>query len=116
MVIRQRFRAIFFPLLLYGLSSAAVSYFLWHANNGERGLKTNDEFARKIAELDQNLQTLKAEHEFWDHKIGLLKSEIIDRDLLDEEARYRLGRAAKNDLIIFLPPLSKNSAPRSDPK
>jgi len=111
MVIRQRFRSIFFTLFLYGISSAAVSYFLWHANNGERGLKSNEEFARQIAGLDQNLQTLKAEHEFWDHKTSLLKGEMIDRDLLDEEARYRLGRAGKNDLVIFLPALSKEARP-----
>jgi cell division protein FtsB len=116
MVIRQRFRAILFTLLLYGVSSAAVSYFLWHAINGERGLKTNDEFSRKIADLEQNLQSLKGEYEFWDHKIGLLKGEKIDRDLLDEEARYRLGRAAKNDLVIFLPPQAKEGAPRINPK
>ncbi len=116
MVIRQRFRAILFTLLLYGVSSASVSYFLWHANNGERGLKTNDEFARKISELEQNLRSLKAEHEFWDHKISLLNGQMIDRDLLDEEARYRLGRAAKNDLVVFLPPSPKDGTSRINSK
>ena len=32
-----------------------------------------------------------------------MNSAIIDRDLLDEETRILLGRADKNDLIVFLP-------------
>jgi cell division protein FtsB len=109
MVIRQRLRAIFFPLILYTVSGTAAGYFVWHANNGERGLKANDEFARKIEALESQLQALKAEHAKWQHKITLMKGEMIDRDLLDEEARQRLGRAGKNDLVVFLPLQAKES-------
>jgi cell division protein FtsB len=110
MVIRQRLRAIFFPLILYSVSGAAAAYFIWHANNGERGLKTNDEFAHKIEALESQLQALKAEHAQWLHKIALLKGEMIDRDLLDEEARLRLGRVGKNDLVVFLPAQGKDNS------
>jgi cell division protein FtsB len=114
MVIRQRPRAIFFPLILYCVSGAAAAYFIWHANNGERGLKTNDEFAHKIEALEQQLQMLKAEHAQWQHKISLLKGRIIDRDLLDEEARARLGRLAKNELVVFLPSQDKDKSSRNN--
>jgi cell division protein FtsB len=103
MVIRRRLRAILFPLVLYCVSGAIGGYFVWHAVNGERGLKAKDEYERQIASLRSDLQKLRSEHDQWRHKIELMKGETIDRDLLDEETRNLLGRVCKNDLVIFLP-------------
>ncbi len=102
MVIRRRVRAILFPLLLYVLSGAADAYFIWHAVNDQRGLKTNEDYERQIASLRQNLTNLQGESERWGRKIALLRGTTIDRDLLDEEARARLGRVDKNDLVVIL--------------
>ncbi len=103
MVIRRRMRAILFPLCLYCVSGAAGGYFVWHAVNGERGLKTKDEYELKIAGLQKDLDGLKAERDIWRRRIELINGAIIDHDLLDEEARSILGRDDKNDLIVFLP-------------
>lgn len=102
MVIRRRWRAILYPLCLYCVSGAAAAYFVWHAVNGERGLKTKDEYEHRIADLRGQLKDLDAEHAHWKHRIELMKGASIDRDLLDEEARAVLGRVDKNDLVIFL--------------
>jgi cell division protein FtsB len=102
MVIRRRARAVFFPLLLYCVSGTVGGYFVWHALNGERGLKTKDEYEHKIEVLQQDLRVLQAEHAQWQHKIELLRGQTIDRDLLDEEARRLLGLSHKNELIIFV--------------
>lgn len=104
MVIRRRLRAILFPLLLYGFSGAADAYFIWHAVNDERGLRTNEDYERQIASLRQDLQNLQSESTRWSRKIALLRGATIDRDLLDEEARARLGRADKDDLVVILDP------------
>lgn len=103
MVIRRRVRAILFPFFLYSVSGAAGAYFVWHAVNGERGLKTKDEYQRKIAGLNEQLQSLKADRALWRHRIELMNGAAIDRDLLDEEARGLLGRVDKNDLVVLLP-------------
>jgi cell division protein FtsB len=102
MVIRKRLRAVVFPLVLYCLSGAADTYFIWHAVNDERGLKTNEDYERQIASLRGNLTDLQSDSTSWARRIALLRGATIDRDLLDEEARARLGRADKNDLIVFL--------------
>lgn len=102
MVVRRRLRAILYPLVLYCVSGAIVSYFVWHAVNGERGLKTQEYYERQIAELRQELRDLQQERDSWQAKISLLRGTTIDRDLLDEEARARLGRAHKNDLVVIL--------------
>lgn len=103
MVIRRRMRSILFPLCLYCVSGAAGGYFVWHAVNGARGLKTQDEYQLKINRLRKELDGLKADRELLEHKISLMRGAVIDRDLLDEEARNVLGRDDKNDLIILLP-------------
>lgn len=104
MVIRRRLRTVLSALLLYTLSGAASSYFIWHALNDERGLKTQEDYERQIASLRQNLQSLQQESHVWEHKISLLRGQTIDRDLLDEEARARLGRVDKDDLVVMLGP------------
>jgi cell division protein FtsB len=103
MVIFRRLRATLYPLLLYCLSGTIGTYFVWHAVNGERGLKTKDEYERKIAALTSELDGLKAEHARWNHRIALLSGRVIDRDLLDEEARAVLGRVRRDELVVLYP-------------
>jgi cell division protein FtsB len=103
MVVRRlRLRAILFPLALYCVSGSIGAYFVWHAVNGERGLKTKEDYERKIASLQQELHDLQGERQIWQARIDLLKGTTIDQDLLDEEVRSRLGRVHKNDLVVIL--------------
>ncbi|MGO9006863.1 MAG: FtsB family cell division protein [Beijerinckiaceae bacterium] len=102
MVVRRRLRAVLFPLALYCVSGSIGGYFVWHAVNGERGLKTKEDYERKIASLQVELRGLQRERQTWQAKIDLLHGTTIDQDLLDEEARSRLGRVHKNDLIVIL--------------
>src|SRR5207249_12326054 len=103
MVVHKRVRATLYSLLLYCVSGSIGGYFVWHALNGERGLKTKDEYEHKIAALREQLEDLKSERALWEQRIALLTGRVIDRDLLDEEARGLLGRVSRNDLVIFLP-------------
>jgi cell division protein FtsB len=103
MIIYKRLRTTLYPLLLYCLSGLIGTYFVWHAVNGERGLKTKDEYERKITALASELEDLKAEHALWNHRIALLSGRVIDRDLLDEEARAVLGRVQRDELVVLYP-------------
>jgi cell division protein FtsB len=107
MVVRRRVRAILYAVQLYAFSGAADAYFIWHAVNDDRGLKVNEIYQRQIASLSQNLAGLKSDRQRWERRIALLTGPTIDRDLLEEEARARLGRADKNDLIVFLDPQAR---------
>ena len=101
MVVRTRLRGILLPLLLYCVAGGIGSYFVWHAINGERGLKTSDEYERTIAMLRTEQAAAQAERRQWQHRIDLLRGTAIDRDLLEEEARVTLDRVHKNDLVVF---------------
>jgi cell division protein FtsB len=104
MVVRRRLRAILYPLALYCLSGAAGSYFLWHAVNDERGLHANEDYEREIKSLQAKIDAKDKARQAWERRIGLLSGKTIDRDMLDEETRARLGRVDKDDLIVFLKP------------
>lgn len=103
MVIRSRLRSILFPLMLYCVSASVGSYFVWHAVNGERGLKAKAEFKAKIYTMRIELAELRDEKSRLARNIDLIRGETIDRDLLDDLTRKQLGRAGKNDLVIMVP-------------
>lgn len=106
MVIRRRWRAIVFPLILYAVSGSVTSYFVWHANNGERGLKTKDENQARLQALNEELASLQSERKAWQLRVEMMRADNVDRDLLDEQARLILGRIGKSDLVLPLQPAS----------
>ena len=109
MVVRTRVRAILFPLAFYVVLGVASGYLVWDAWNGERGLKTKAEYASQMQTLDAQLQALQAERQGWERRVGLMRSDAVDHDLLDEEARKVLDRVGKNDLVVFT---AQNAADR----
>jgi cell division protein FtsB len=104
MVIRRRLRTILYPLALYCVSGAVGSYFVWHAVNGERGLKTKDEYEQRVAALREELKAIRTEQALWEQRIAMMRGPVIDRDLLEEAARNVLGRVDKKDLVVLVPP------------
>jgi len=104
MVIRRRLRRILIPLMLYSVSAAVAAYFVHHAHSGARGIEAQQQYETQMAELNKELGDLKAERTHWERRIALLRSDQIDRDLLEERARVMLGRVHKNDLVIITGP------------
>ena len=103
MVKNYRITAIALPLLLYCASGAIGSYFVWHASNGERGLKAKVEYKRQMASLSQDFLALQAERAQWSRRVELMRGEVVDRDSLDEQARIVLDRLNRADVVVFLP-------------
>ena len=106
-----RLRKIVAPLAFHCLAGAASAYFVWHAANGQRGLKTGLEYEKQIADLQGELDRLTGERGRWSRRISLVKGDAIDRDVLDEEARLLLGRAHKYDVVILDPGKDTRPAP-----
>ena len=101
MVVRTRLRAILTPLLLYAVSGAMSAYFVQTAIHGERGLTAKDEYKIEIAQLRGDLDRLRAERAVWLHRVTLMHSDTVDRDLASEEIRLKLGYVDPRDLVIF---------------
>ncbi len=107
MVIRKRARRVLIPLMLYSVSAAVAAYFVHHAHSGARGIEAQQKYEAQVAELSKELEVLKTERTDWERRIALLRSDQIDRDLLEERARVMLGRVHRNDLVIITGPEPK---------
>ncbi|WP_298358275.1 septum formation initiator family protein [Rhodoblastus sp.] len=103
MVVRTRFTSIAVPLLFHLFSGAVGGFFVWHAFHGGRGVAADLQTRREIASVEAKLKQVRAEKAVWDRRTKLLRGPVVDRDLLDEEARNELNRVGKDDLVIILP-------------
>jgi cell division protein FtsB len=103
MVSQRRSRNILLALGFYAVAAAAVGYFTYHAQHGERGLKAKAAYKIRIAQLRAELDDVKQERADWERRVTLLKTGSLDRDLLDERARELLNYAHRNDVVVILP-------------
>jgi cell division protein FtsB len=101
MVIRRRARRILIPLVLYGISASIAAYFVHHAHTGARGMEARQQYESLAADLNGEYEKVRTERVEWERRIALLRSDQIDRDLLEERARVMLGRVHRNDLVII---------------
>jgi cell division protein FtsB len=101
MVIRRGVRSFFVTLALYLVSGAAVSYFLFHAQHGSRGLDARGTVQESLRAAEAEFAGLAAERKEWEQRLSLVRDETVDRDLLEENARAALGRVHRNDVILM---------------
>ncbi|MBM3608377.1 MAG: septum formation initiator family protein, partial [Alphaproteobacteria bacterium] len=52
-----------FALTLYGVSGGITGYFVWHAINGDRGLKAKEAYRTEMRAISQTRQTLQNEYD-----------------------------------------------------
>ena len=102
MVVRKRLSRFLLPLLAYGVASGAVYYFLESAKGGQRGMTSKIEIKAAQYRLGQELDALKVERTNWEKRVALLRTESVDRDMLDERARHLLNRVHPDDIVIIL--------------
>ena len=103
MVIRRRVRAIVVPAVLWTVSGLVCGYFIMQAETGNRGLEAKRALKIEAYGLNRELAAARAERAVWEHRVSLLRSEQIDRDLLEERARVVLGRVHANDVVVIDP-------------
>src|SRR5277367_5029203 len=101
MVVRTRYRAVLIPLFLYLVAGGASAFLVWGASTGERGLLAKANYESETVELQQELAGLRQERERWRQRVDAMRSESVDRDLLEEEAHSRLDRVYKDEVVIF---------------
>lgn len=103
MVSRARFKAILTGIALYAIAAAFVAYFGVNAYTGKYGLNARVELDQEIQSLTAELANLKADRMKAEQRVALLRSDRVDPDMLDEQARYQLDYAGPRDLVRMLP-------------
>ena len=101
MVVRTRIRSVLIPLFFYCAAGGASAFLVWGASNGERGLAAKAAYEAQNEELQEELAGLQQERRRWQHRVEAMRSESVDRDLLEEEAHSRLDRVYKDEVVIF---------------
>lgn len=76
-------------------------YLTYHALNGERGIIALVNLSNKFNKLENNLEQVRAQRIYLEHKVNLLRSESLDLDLLDEQARKILGYSKETEAVYF---------------
>lgn len=93
----RRLRHCVTPLLCV----ATIAYIGYHAVQGDRGLAAWSLLSQRIDRVEVELRAARETRQRLEHQVSLLRSDGLDRDMLDERARIVLG-LAHPDEIIFL--------------
>jgi cell division protein FtsB len=101
MVTRKRLRSILTTLGLYVMAALLIGYFGVNAYSGNHGLKAKEDLDQQIGTLSADLDSLKGERAQWERRVALLRSNRLDPDMLDQQARALLDYVAPNDLILM---------------
>lgn len=79
-------------------------YFTYHLIQGDHGYLSWSSLDTDLQESESILQEKKIKQDELEHRVGLLKSENLDPDLLDERVRKMLNHAEKGEVIVFYDP------------
>jgi cell division protein FtsB len=97
MVRQLSFRGLAFPLVTLGLA-AYFGYYLIYGNHGIINVaRLQHEIVLKQAQLD----AVRAQRQALEHRVSLLRPESVDPDMLEEQARARLGLTDRDEVVIL---------------
>ena len=68
---------------------------------GKYGLEAQGEMALKTVKLENKLASLRQKREKLAARVRLLKDGNIERDMLDEQARYKLNLLHRDEIVIM---------------
>lgn len=94
--IRRRLKQAAIPTLL----GCVIVYFGYHTVQGDNGLIA---YARKASQVQRakiELAHLELERDRLERRTNLMRSESLDPDMLDEQARWALGLLHPDDVIV----------------
>ena len=101
---RQRKQSKVRPLLLPLACLFVMSYFAYHAVEGDYGLFALGKLQTRVASLETELAEARAARERMEGHVALMRPESLDKDMIDERAREALNMADAKDIVIFLDP------------
>ena len=88
-------------LVLPAITVAFLSYFSYHSVHGDFGLLATEQFERQRLERVATLTKLTTEREFLEKQVQLMSDGSLEKDILDEKARYALNVSRADEIVIF---------------
>ncbi len=85
------------------LSACVMIYFLYHAIQGDRGFLAWLNLSQDLERAQAVAAVASADRVRMEERVGRLKAEHLDPDLLDERARQLLNLARPDEVVVHLP-------------
>ena len=83
------------------LGACLFIYFLFHAVQGDRGLIAYWQLTKQIEQAAATHRILERQRSKIMNRVSLLNPHTLDRDMLDERARFMLGYSQPGEIVIF---------------
>ncbi|OJF93735.1 FtsB family cell division protein [Pararhizobium antarcticum] len=83
------------------ITVAFLSYFGYHSMHGDYGLRATETFDRQSAERQTRLAALVTQRETLEREVALMSDGSLERDMLDEKARFALNMSRADEIVIF---------------
>ncbi|MEE9273624.1 MAG: septum formation initiator family protein [Robiginitomaculum sp.] len=77
-------------------------YLGFHAFSGDQGILSWADYADRIDDLESEIKVLETSQIALQSHVNQLRSEHLDLDRLDEEARKTLNISRPNEIVIWL--------------
>ncbi|WP_040488933.1 FtsB family cell division protein [Fulvimarina pelagi] len=97
----QTKRSRLIRLIIPTLSAAVLAYFAIHVQTGDYGLSSKAELERRLNVKKAELASLERERTALAQRVELLSSGTLERDMLDERARWALNVVAEDEIVIL---------------
>ncbi len=101
MATRQKKNSRFTGFMVPGVCICILSYFGFHAYQGNLGIRSRALMEQQSLHLQFELARLQQERQHLEHKVGLLRDGQVEKDMLDQQARENLNLIRENELVIF---------------
>lgn len=83
------------------ITVAFLSYFGYHSIHGDYGLIATEEFERQRITRMAELEELTEKRKALELQVSLLSGGSMEKDILDEKARYELNVSRADEIVIF---------------
>lgn len=95
--IRRHSLAAIVPVICF----AAIGYFAYHAMEGEHGINAYTRLTLQIQDTKAALTEVTAERRTLERRVGLLRADKLDADMLDEQGKKVLGLIKPGEIVIL---------------
>lgn len=98
---RQRKKRRTGALIVPAIAAAFLSYFGFHAFQGDFGIYAKYRLEERTASLRAELAQVRTERRRLEHRVQLLAEGTLEKDMLEEQARRALNVARRDEMIIL---------------
>ncbi|MBX9457801.1 MAG: septum formation initiator family protein [Rhizobium sp.] len=83
------------------LAAIFFAYFGYHVVNGDLGIEAAKGFEQRRIERLAELEDLIKQRKDLEREVALMSDGSLERDILDEKARYALNVSRIDEIVIF---------------